>query len=73
MEISDIETSGIILSKKRTIKVLAQADLRLCCSHSAKTGFLMTRLIGFVASVCNINMQCDLYMRINAPGENVLV
>ena len=47
----DIASRGIILSRQRTTKVLirldctdAQADLRLCCSHMAKTGFLMTRL-----------------------------
>ena len=28
----------------------AQADLRLCCSHMAKTGFLMARLIYFDCS-----------------------
>ena len=43
LEILDIETTGIILSKQRIAD--AQADLRLCCSHTAKTGFLMTWLI----------------------------
>ena len=56
LEISDKETTDIILSRQRTSKVRgcadwcwsdcadAQADLRLCCSHMAKTGFLMTWL-----------------------------
>ena len=41
LEISDIETLGIILSRQRATKVLirlyadAQADLHLCCSHIA--------------------------------------
>ena len=26
----------------------AQADLRLCCSHMAKTGFLMTEYIFYI-------------------------
>ena len=43
LEISDIETRGIILSRQRTTS--AQSDLHLCCSHMAKTGFLMTWLI----------------------------
>ena len=42
-EISALASWGIILFKKRTTKVLIR--LRLCCSHKAKTGFLMTRLI----------------------------
>ena len=46
----DTETIGIILSRQRTTKALirlgesAPADLRLSCSHMAKTGFLMTWL-----------------------------
>ena len=43
-EILDIETGGIILSRKRTTKALtdcmnAQADLRLCCLPMAKQVF----------------------------------
>ena len=45
LEISDIETRGIILTRQRTTKADAQTDLRLCCSHMAKAGFLMTWLI----------------------------
>ena len=51
LEILHIETTDIIPSKQRITKALirlrpdAQADLRLCCSHMAKTGFLMTWLI----------------------------
>ena len=51
LEISDIET---ILSRQRTIKALirfctdAQADLRLCCLHMAKTCFLMRWLNCFL-------------------------
>ena len=45
LEILDIETRGIILSKQRIRKADAQADLRLCCSHMAKTGFLKTWFI----------------------------
>ena len=35
LEMSDIETRGIILSRQRTTKA---DDLRLCCSHMAKAG-----------------------------------
>ena len=49
LEILCIETRGIILSseKQRCWSHCedAQADLRLCCSHMAKMGFFMTRLI----------------------------
>ena len=43
LEISDIETRGIILRRQRTTADV-QADLHLCCSHRHKTGFLMTWL-----------------------------
>ena len=67
--ILDIETRGIKLSKQRTIKALISlhgcaADLRLCCSHMAKTGFRMTWLIlyGIVVtghSVCSrFGLRC---------------
>ena len=44
LEISDIETRDIILSRQRTTKALircanAQADLRLYCSHIAQQVF----------------------------------
>ena len=49
LEILDIETKSIILSSEQqrcwSDCANAQADLHLCCSHMAKTGFLMTRLI----------------------------
>ena len=35
VEMLDIETRGIILSRQRTIKADTQAELRLCCSHVA--------------------------------------
>ena len=41
----DIETRGIILSKQQTTKALIRLRGCLCCSHMAKTGFLMTWLI----------------------------
>ena len=41
LEIFDIETRGIIMSKQR----ITTADLRLFCSYMAKTGFLVTWLI----------------------------
>ena len=34
--------------------VHAQADLRLCCSHRAKTGFLMTRLIYYWSCIYHL-------------------
>ena len=45
-----IASRGIILSKQRKQRRWSdctdvQADLRLCCSHMAQTGFLMTWLI----------------------------
>ena len=43
LEIANIETRDIILSRQRT--TTAEADLRHCCSHLVKTGFLMTWLI----------------------------
>ena len=45
LEISGIETRDIILSRQWTTKADEQADLRLCCSQRAKTGFLMTGLV----------------------------
>ena len=50
LEILDLTSTCVIVSKQRTTKVLirlphAQADLRLYCSHMAKTSFLMTWLI----------------------------
>ena len=45
LEISNIITRDVILSRQRTTKVDAQADLCLCCSHMAKPGFLMMWLI----------------------------
>ena len=46
LEISDKEIGGIILSRQRTTKTLIRlrirADQHLCCSHMAKTDFLMT-------------------------------
>ena len=41
-DILDVESVGIVLSMERITDV--QADLRLCCSHMAKTGFLTTWL-----------------------------
>ena len=35
LEISDIETRGIILSRQRTRKVLIRLQMRFCCSHMA--------------------------------------
>ena len=48
-EIATIETRDIILSRQRTTKAqislrICADDLRLCCSHMAKTGFIMTWL-----------------------------
>ena len=45
LQILDVGSTGIILSKERTIKADVQADLVLCCRHMAKTGFLITWLI----------------------------
>ena len=50
LAVSAIASRGIILSRQRKQRrwsdcADAQADLRLCCSHMAKTGFLMTGLI----------------------------
>ena len=44
LDISDLETRGIILSRQRTTKCWSdcedvQADLRLCCSHMEKNRF----------------------------------
>ena len=52
LEISDIETRGIIISRQRKQKrwsdcADAQAYLRLCCSHMAKAGFVMMWLIWY--------------------------
>ena len=42
----NLERRGIILSRQRiTTDQDAQADMHLCCSHMAKTGFLMTWII----------------------------
>ena len=56
LEILDNGTRDIILSTQWTKRcwsdcVEAQADLRLCCSHMDKTGFLMTWLIYMVRNI----------------------
>ena len=42
LEILDTARRGIVLSRRRTTKVLSDfANLHLCCLHMAKTSFLM--------------------------------
>ena len=59
LEISAIASRGIILSRQQQQRrgSDAQADLRLCSSHMTQTGFLMTWLNYFNASLININIE----------------
>ena len=57
MEVLDIETIEITLSRQRKLKatIIMHADLRLCFSHLcyiAKAGFPMTRLVYRSMQVC---------------------
>ena len=48
LEILDMETRDIILSRQRTTNALIRLRgliCAYCCSHRANTGFLMTRII----------------------------
>ena len=62
LEMLDLES--IILSGQQEQRCWsdctdAQADLHLCCSHMAKTGFLMTWLIKQSASIQKISANSD--------------
>ena len=77
LEILDIASRGIILSKQRTTKCWsdcadAQADLRLCCWHMTKTGFLMTWLICSQVFAGSILRSCETFFRADLVMESFL-